>query len=140
MPLSVCANPYSEVDHLGRPCGVIPYQPERGPRGNVCRMGYVGAEIDAGETLVEGRESVASALPLRQTQFTVYRFRDEAETVPDHPVYREAVRTGHLVAADEATAKLCGVAFRDPREVIAMTKAAAIGAPLTSEPAAPATE
>lgn len=35
----------------------------------------------------------------------------EAEEVPDRHEYRHAVKAGDLEAADEATAKLCGVVF-----------------------------
>ena len=36
---------------------------------------------------------------------------DQPEQVPDRHEYRHAVKAGDLEAADEATAKLCGVPF-----------------------------
>lgn len=40
------------------------------------------------------------------------RFRDVEEALPDHAYLRMAVREESLVAADEATARLCGVPWQ----------------------------
>lgn len=45
----------------------------------------------------------------------VDRFNDVDDDVPDHPVLREAVRLGHLVALDAQTAAVCGVVFNASR-------------------------
>lgn len=42
--------------------------------------------------------------------------------VADHPDTRKAIKRGSLLAADEATARLCGVAWTSPAEAPATKK------------------
>lgn len=107
--LNVLPNPWAAVDGSGRPSGTYPEEPsqEGGVWGfDETRKRFIGAalEHEAGETRI-----VFGAEPVR-----VYASLH----------YRNAVKSGELLAADAATARACGIDFVEPAEVIARSKAA----------------
>jgi hypothetical protein len=107
--LNVLPNPWAAVDGVGRPSGTYPEEPsqEGGVWGfDETRKRFIGAalEHEDGETRV-----VHATEPVR-----VYASLH----------YRNAVKSGELLAADAATARACGIDFVEPAEVIARSKAA----------------
>ena len=108
--LLVRANPYTFVDHKGRPAGAVPCDPV----AHTPDRRWVGAV--AVSEVVEARDkSIDSRHPLQDTWFL---FSADAQKVPDSPHYRAAIRSGDLIAADESTAAVCGVAYEDPEDVL----------------------
>lgn len=116
-PLRVYPNPYASLDAEGNPDGVVRYDPTLGLPGVVH---YVGARVAARWA----DRSAAPAGPLRPppsvSRTNDGRFRRVAREavfdgapveIPDSPYHRERVRDGSLVAADERSARACGVPF-----------------------------
>lgn len=52
----------------------------------------------------------------------VYTFSETPVEIPDLPQYRKAIQSGDIIAADAFTAQRAGVAFVDPREVLARSR------------------
>lgn len=94
--LSVLPNPYAALDSDGEPAAAM-------PRVDLKNL-YIGASIDRART---------------NEQKTKYLFDTKTEVrVPDLPTYRNALRSGDLLAADEATARAVGIAFVPPAKAL----------------------
>lgn len=101
--LTVYANPYAALDHLGRPAGAV-------ARDRIHdRPGYVGAAVVA--TDVEALPKGHAGTPSQDTRF---EFEAGPIVLPNADYYRRAVRRGELFAGDEATAQACGVPLTQP--------------------------
>lgn len=102
--LRVLPNPYCSLDVDGDPSGALPRADMRGK--------LIGARID--------QDTSAKAKRVK------YVFRDDVVQVPDIDTHRNYVRSGQLFAADEPTAKLCGVdRFVAPAALLEEAKRAA---------------
>jgi hypothetical protein len=52
----------------------------------------------------------------------VYTFTTEPVELPDLPQYRKAIQSGDILAADVYTAQRAGIAFVEPREILARSR------------------
>ena len=114
--LRVHSNPWHAVDHLGRPAGACPK--ERSPHYVNSHQGFVGAECvaSAPTTLPSGHAGTPD-------QDTCWHFQPGPVELQDSAYYRGCVARGELIAADDATARKCGVKFVAPAEALAKAKA-----------------
>jgi hypothetical protein len=128
--LKVIPNPYGVVDLNGQPCCAVKMaSPEHVPYGT---HRYVGASIVHAEVVRPAVETKIGNI-VHQTATAdhdiTWEFSTEAVEVPDIGYYREHIsRGGDLVAADKATARLCGISestFIDPKKFLAAAKEAA---------------
>lgn len=106
--LRVRPNPFTYIDHLGRPAGVCPCDPD----GHTPERRWVGATI--GEALLVSsavtrvvagatQEIAAAVHDLR------WSYSEEAVTLPNTEYYRRKIFNGELIADDVATARESGV-------------------------------
>lgn len=104
MDLKVWSNPWHAVDEKGRPCGAAQLKASTFDG----RPTYIGATRS--ERIVEKRPKWDGRKDLVDVTFA---FSKDAVTVADDYTgyYRKMVKHGALFAADEATAKACGVPF-----------------------------
>lgn len=117
--LRVLANPWLHLDHEGQPAGACPCDPDE----HTPERRFVGAKLQA--KLL--READLEKRQLARHRIT-FAFDESAQDVPNTAYYRATVNSGELIAADPATAKLCGFraeSFRDPQAVLAEARAAA---------------
>ena len=112
--IRVLANPYAHLDHEGRPAGVVMLDPVEhhayGGDGEARR--FVGAAIDLSKTEVYQRAAASSAQS--DLQDTVFAFSGDVQDLPMTQYYLSAIRSGELLAADEATAEHAGIEFHEP--------------------------
>jgi hypothetical protein len=97
--LHVVANPYCALDADGEPSGVAYRADLRGQ--------LVGA-------LIDHKRSKDGALK--------YEFSTDALPLPDMPAHRVLLRTGQILPADAATARVCGIGFTQPSAALAAAK------------------
>lgn len=88
MNLFVAPNPFSSLDADGDPCGYV-------LRVDLRRLSSKPMLLGARRELREGKPKIVYDL--------------EPVEVPDLPAYRRMIKTGELLAADEATALRAGV-------------------------------
>jgi hypothetical protein len=123
-PLLVVPNPFCvPLDRRGRPCGLVQYDPEHvsGPPR------YIGGDLDV--KVIERRELTFRTKDHRKSKLDVMAMFDVAPLqIVDSAYHRQMVKDGGLVAADESTAKRCGVEFASPPSVIEKARAAAVAA------------
>ena len=115
--LLVLPNPYSAVDHKGRPAGAFPLEDEDPALPGHRHVGATKRiHADAGDHFGD----------------LVWDFATEPVVIQNTAHHRHGVMSGttlegaQLIAADEATAKECGIAKEDiksPKEIQAHTKA-----------------
>ncbi len=146
--LRVFPNPWSApLDKHGSPCGICPRDPDSDGGGP---GQYVGARVDRKRTVVlqklEAYDRVRSA---RQNTFYEYLgiASDDAELgaklaakepveVPKTPYYKDRLRDGSLIAADEETARIAKVRFVAPATYFGQFVKPAAEAPAAEVPAA----
>lgn len=97
--LHVVSNPFCSLDADGDPSGIANRADIRGD--------LVGA-------LLDHKNSKDGALK--------YVFSTDVVPLPDMPPHRKLLRTGQLLPADEKTAKLCGLVFKQPTAALAAAK------------------
>jgi hypothetical protein len=120
--LRVYANPYAFLDPEGRPAGVYSHDPKYFP-GQM----HVGVdrlklrEIEKRDPS-EGRSSLADLVHIYDAEV------QEVPFAPGDRHYVDGIRSGDLIAADEATARAAGVAFADPMAALDAARAKAIEA------------
>jgi hypothetical protein len=110
--LRVYPNPFSaSLDHEGRPCGVYQADPDHYPG-----VRHIGATVKSRmvKKVGEGAASQNSRYDVTMT----YSMAAPTELV-NTPHHRDAISTEQIIAADEATAKIAGIQFRDPATVLA---------------------
>jgi hypothetical protein len=122
--LRVYANPYTFIDPEGRPAGVYSYDPARLPGQQ-----HVGiARLQT--TVTEPRDP--SKDPRPSLMDLVHHYDAEIQEIsytpgdPGFKHYRDGIREGSLIPADEATAKAVGLPFEDPNEVLGRARLKAV--------------
>lgn len=116
--IRVVSNPYSALDHKGRPCGIFPVEPEGGSA-----VEYIGARIDRELTTVR----VADKGDLRGSRMdTVFAFRPEPVEVRASEYYRDGLKSGAILPADQASAEFAGLKFTPVETAREATKKLAI--------------
>ncbi len=123
--LKVHPNPWTYIDHLGRPAGRLPFDGFEHSQS----PGAVGASItdvvqlqSAMVMRVAGRDLEVN--PAQHDHRITYS--KEAVEIPNTAYYRDAIKRLDLIAADSATAKECGLKFEDPTKVLAKCKEEAV--------------
>lgn len=107
--LNVLPNPWAAVDGAGRPSGTYPEEPSQEGGAWVfdgTRKRFVGAALEH----VDGETRVVHATEPVRVYASLH--------------YRNAVKSGELLAADAETARACGVEFVPPADAIDRAKAA----------------
>jgi len=106
--LKVLPNPWSCIDHLGRPCGVVPCDPVEHVQA---QRRWVGAKPKAVQTAPRVAHMVKTTLVVVQEaqHDLTWSYSTEPVEVPNTPYYRERVKQGDLIAADLATANACNL-------------------------------
>jgi len=122
------------IDQLGTPCGHYPTDPHQ----DVGRK-WVGARLDRKRTKkLQILKKLDNARSARQR--TVFEFcgisgheitakalaEKKPIALPYTQHYRRGIKTGELVAADQATADACGVKFEKPGDLLARREKEAI--------------
>lgn len=115
----VVANPFHTLDHRGRPCGVFPVEPRTVGES----LGYVGAKVDATKTKVLRAKVEGDIRPSFQN--TEYSFSRDPVSVPMTAYYRQGLRSGAILPADEAAAKWAGITFTAPVDALVVARKAA---------------
>jgi hypothetical protein len=100
--ISVVPNPYTYLDEDGDPCGLVAVDSELQPY-----PGYVGASTKSVTTL-DNYDRGYFLSPRRHVKF---EYTLEPVTLQLSNYYKDLVKGGELLAADEATAKLCGIPY-----------------------------
>ena len=121
--LLVIPNRYIHLDHNGRPAGAVVQ--DAGPDARPGRPRYIGARF-AAQTVDEKRSDIPNLNLPKQDSWMVY---DEAPSkVLDTDHHRNALRTGELFAADEATWRtvFSGKPFVPAATLLAAARAEAI--------------
>lgn len=125
--MQVLPNPYRSLDADGKPTAIVPCHSRHAPGE------FVGATktlnvlqkattIDI-KRVVNGRTVIEPMIEQFDRSKASFTFSLEPVQVPAEGAvgayYRDRVREGSLVAADEATARKCGVAFEPSDQVLA---------------------
>lgn len=119
--LRVYVNPYTFIDHEGRPAGVFPHDPAYLP--GQMHVGLSRVE----STVTEKRDPTKDPRPSLTDR--VHHYDAEIQEVPDVPGqnhYRQGIREGSLIPADEATAKAVGMKFEDPQAALTRARVKAV--------------
>lgn len=124
--IRVYANPYAVLDHEGRPACVVMYDPvqHHAYASNEEPRRYVGASLCPEGTRIYQKAAEGSAQS--DLQDTVWKFSDEAVSLPLSHYYLAHVRSGELIAADYETAEHAGIEFVEPRAALEAAKAKAL--------------
>jgi hypothetical protein len=122
--LRVYANPYTFIDPEGRPAGVYSHDPAHLP--GQMHVGIVRLETTVTEKRDPSKDTRSSLMDL------VHHYDGEVQEIayapgdPGFKHYRDGLRSGDLIAADEATAKAAGLKFEDPGEVLGRARLKAV--------------
>lgn len=122
--LSVVVNPFVHLNHHGHPSVSVVHDPDGKTIGPHRR---VGAEIKSEPVEIRSAVDVASMTgdfrPSRHHHW--FEYSAEPVRITDNPqlrpYYAQHIRGGALLPADAKTAKVFGVAFREPSAVIVET-------------------
>ncbi len=116
--LMVVPNPFaSPLDAKGNPVAFVAFDPEHLPRGTIR---YIGSTLDREVKKARNIQALRDSGDQRQYSRVNTTIRHDLTPTPIvHSFYhQELVKQGALIAADEATAGLCGVKFVPPNEVV----------------------
>jgi hypothetical protein len=123
--LRVFPNPWTHIDQFGNPAGTCPcdafeHNPTPGAR--------VGAHIAEAKLVRKGEvRTIAgkATVAIPHDHQVRWEYSADAVTLPNTAYYRERVREADLIAADEATATVCGIKFVEPKKALEAARAAA---------------
>lgn len=121
--LTVRTNPFFFIDHHGCPAGRVDRELVPGRNGSWTRAtNYIGARLAANPDIEREGPSIGDKKAevgkfAKAKHHVRYVFRRGDVLVEATKYTKRQVAEGALIAADEATAKLCGVKFRDPELV-----------------------
>lgn len=122
--LLVWPNPFHALDHEGRPAGVLPYEPEGNGTTTFDDRRFVGAQLKSEITQRFPRGDARQSI-----QRTWFEFTDVAIRVKNTAYYSQAIARGEIFAADEESAKLCGIdkSFLEPGSLLERAREEAAG-------------
>jgi len=131
--LQVIPNPYRVLDADGKPTAIVPCHSKHAPGEFVGATKTLVVESPAEfvdvTRKVNGRDIKEQKLAAYDRSKASFTFSFEPVSVPAEGAagsyYLKRVREGSLIAADQATARTCGVPFVQPRDVLAKERAAA---------------
>lgn len=130
----VLPNPYRVLDADGKPTAVVPCHPRHAPGEFVGatreQVVLKPAEFVDLKQKVRGKESVNRVLSKYDRSYASFTFSFDPVQVPAEgsvgAYYRDRVREGALIAADERTSRACGLAFEASDQALAREHAAAM--------------
>lgn len=111
--LRVYVNSYTYIDPEGRPAGVFPHDPAFMP--GQMHVGLTRLQTTVTEKRDPSKDGRSDLFDL------LHHYDAEIQELPDVPGqkhYRDGIREGSLIPADEATAKAAGVPWEEPGAVI----------------------
>lgn len=115
--LKVLPNPYLHLDDNSEPSAVVAVDPAVNPDNRA----FVGAKLSATESL----DNYPKHYFLSPRQYNTWEFSKEPVTIEFTAYYRDLIKDQVLIAADETTAKTCGISFADPKKILDEHKATA---------------
>lgn len=124
--LQVIPNPYGVLDADGKPTAIVPCHSRHAP-GEFVGATKTMVELAPAEyvdvaKVVGGRKVIEQKLAQYDRSKASFAFLTEPVEVPADGTagayYRDRVREGALVAADQYTAGKCGVQFEQPEKVL----------------------
>lgn len=118
--LRVRPNPFHTLDAEGMPGGIARVDPTVARPGAIEFIGAVMTKSIAPDPENQKRE------PMYRRRKTSIRWAEKPVEIVDTELHRQYVKEGTLIAEDEVTAKLCGVVFLPPAEVLVAFKKKAI--------------
>ncbi len=114
--LNVYPNPFHALDHLGRPAGVLPNEPEGDGIHTFDSRAFVGARL---RTEITYKPNLQYGLDAsHQRQDTQFDYTEEPVTVKNTPYYRSALQRRELLPADEYTALTANVPWKEIEEAL----------------------
>jgi len=123
--IRVFPNPYTYIDHLGRPAGRLPFDGFEHTQS----AGFVGAVISnvvkVQPAMVMRVAGVDMEVNPAQHDIRITYSADPVE-IPKTHYYLDAIRRKDLIAADQETAQLAGIKFEDPKKVLSSCRSEAI--------------
>lgn len=111
--LSVLPNPWTYIDHKGRPAGRFPYESADGVPTDGRTIGsHIASaeEIQAAKTVRIAGQTFQLSAADHDIQVA---YSSDPVTVPNTQYYRKAISRGDLIAADVRSATLSGIAQKD---------------------------
>lgn len=124
--LMVLPNPWTFIDHLGRPAGTCPCDPfEHRPNPGAkvgARVSEVKVQRAQQTRRIGGRETVA----VPGDFYPIWEFETEPVRLPNTGYYRDRIRERELIPTDQRTAALAGVEWREPSELLDEIRSVAI--------------
>lgn len=123
--LLVWPNPFHALDHEGHPAGVLSYEPTGDGVKTFDSRRFIGATLQS-KILEKAVEGTAQ----QTMQRTWFEFTEEVVEVPESAYYKHAIARGEIFAADEATARRCGIVqgFVEPAELLERARKEAVDA------------
>lgn len=118
--LLVLPNPYSALDAEGMPAGAVRYDPEVGRPGVIEYIGVAVSKKPVDDKANLQREK------REQRRKTTFRWTPKPVQIPATPYHKDLVRSGQILAADQATARECKIWFVPPKVALEQAKAKAI--------------
>ena len=103
-PLCVVPNPYASLDDDGDPVGYV-------LRVDLRRLSSKPQMVGARRVMIAGKPKIAH--------------ESDVVELPDLPAYRQHLKAGAILPADEATARRAGLAWVPPEAALAAAKVAA---------------
>lgn len=123
--LFVYPNPFIHLDHDGYPAGACPCDMLEHVSETVRK--FVGASLDGKNTFLLEKLSIEEAQYRNARQQTRFVFDLSAPTMlPVTEYYKDRLRAGEILPADERTAIIAGVKYVHPREALRAAKEAAL--------------
>ena len=122
--LRVYANPYTFIDQEGRPAGVYSHDPAHLP--GQMHVGIARLQTTVTEKRDPSKDTRPSLMDL------VHHYDGEVQEIPYTPGdpgfkhYRDGLKNGDLIAADETTARAAGLKFEEPGEVLGRARIKAV--------------
>lgn len=115
--IRVFPNPYTYIDHLGRPAGRLPFDGfEHSPN-----PGFVGAAISNVVKIQSAMTARVAGVEMEvnpaQHDMRITYSADAVE-IPKTHYYLDAIRRLDLIPADKETAQEAGVKFEDPKKTL----------------------
>src|SRR5688572_26030582 len=114
--LKVLPNPWFYLDDQANPAGIVPVDPSVNRNRS-----FVGAEMVDVQIL----DDYQKGYMLSPRRYHNWKFTDKVVELPATPYYVDAVKSNTLLPADEKTAKLCQVEYKEPSVRLEQAKVAA---------------
>ena len=128
-PLLVLPNPFLSLDGDGNPAHACPCAAKHvaGSAQYVGATRTINVQVASEKVTLQSpgrpgqKPRTATAITPERSK-AVYTFTEKPVEIPDLPQYRKAIQNGDILAADAYTAQRAGIAFVEPREILARSR------------------